>query len=1010
MERAWRASTQAASSSIDRRECGFSRADDGRSNMLGMGIATKRSQLMTARLSRRDFLKCSVIAGVSVYVAAPGSGALAALFEEERLRPLPWDAKTGRVRYRVDATAKVTGEKIFSFDMRSRDLPGWPSTQAHAMLLRTTSADHRYAGFDLSMLGDELQPDRIVTAAELERDDIVIPPFFGDDMLLPEGKTPAYLGQAVALLVWWDFYRYRAGKSALKFRHDVIRWGEKTGPLERSPWASFRYVRVGGETPLDHDAYSSLKDSPLFPKGYRKNTPEWATADINGAVDAQGMAHAKAIGADLDAPSDARMAMEREYFSQSIDTAAFELDNGNGWFDADSGTVHLVVATQSPHEVAEEGARMLAASGLGIKRLVLHPCYTVGYGAKDHSPFPFLALMAGLYGDGRPVRLANDRYEQFQSSLKRHSFRMHYRISVDRSDGKFDALQTRFVGNGGGRRNFSPSVGLVAATAAQSIYYFPRNDLAVTVTASRALDAGSARGYGTLQSMGATEMLVDEVAEELGIDPIELRQRNVLTSGMKNTQGAIAGGALRADEVLAKCREHPLWTQRAERKTEYEASHPGKRYGVGFGCVQKDFGTGAEAAFAEVAVDRDGRVVLRHIGIDMGTGMATSQALVCAQWLGRPADSVRTGETEWPELPMHETGDPWLMPQAEQDRHVGDARWTPHLMSPSSASNSAYFFSHATREAARLLFTQGLWPAALAIWSDGFGGGQLAPLAVRREDARWVEGRLTAHGLTPLDFEQLVAKAHELGLATGAVVHSFNRWQWAEADFPLAGDDARLPLDGVALRWGDGQSEAAGKHAKGKPSANGYRVVERTRVHYPPTQRNNAGVVYYSAIGTIAEVAVDTASGKVELLDHHSVLECGNQIVPELVSGQLQGGLAMGIGHALHEDLPLYEEGPGNGTWNFNRYHLPRATDVAVWKQSGEVLPALSATDPPKGMAEVVMISVVPAIVNAIAHATGLRFRELPVTAEKVRTALAGGNTGAGQAKPDRSELEESTA
>ena len=112
-------------------------------------------------------------------------------------------------------------------------------------------------------------------------------------------------------------------------------------------------------------------------------------------------------------------------------------------------------------------------------------------------------------------------------------------------------------------------------------------------------------------------------------------------------------------------------------------------------------------------------------------------------------------------------------------------------------------------------------------------------------------------------------------------------------------------------------------------------------------------------------------------------------ISPQLVSGQLQGGLAMGIGHALHEYLPLYEDGPGNGTWNFNRYRLPRAKDVAVWTQTGEVLPPLSETDPPKGMGEVTMIAVVPAIVNAIAHATGKRFTELPVTPAKIREALA---------------------
>jgi CO/xanthine dehydrogenase Mo-binding subunit len=943
---------------------------------------------MSNHPSRRDFLKSSVVAGITVYVAAPGSHALAALLEKERLRPLPWDAKSGRIRYRTDATAKVTGEKIFSFDMRARDLPGWPRDQAHAMLLRVTHADRAYAGFDLSRLGSELKPDRIVTAADLRRDGVALPPFYGADMLLPEGQTPAYLGQAAALLIWHDFARFRAAKNALKFHDDVIRRGASTGPLERPPWGSFRYVRVGGATPFEDDTYSSLKDTPLFPRGYLKNAPQWPAAKLDGALDARGMAHAVAIGAALDGAGPDTLVLEREYFSQSIDTAAFELDNGNGWFDASERAVHLVAATQSPHEVAEDGARMLAASRLGVKRLVVHPCYTVGYGSKDHSPFPFYAMMASLYGDGRPVRLANDRYEQFQSSLKRHSFRIRYRLGVDRESGKFTIFQGDMTGDGGGRQNFSPSVCLVAATAAQSIYYFPRSDLASTVVSSRALDAGSARGYGTLQSMSATEMLVDEVAAELRLDPIELRERNVFASGMKNTQGAIPGGALRADEVLARCRAHSLWQKRATRKHDYEAAHPGKRYGVGFGCVQKDFGTGAEAAFAEVALARDGRILLRQVGIDLGTGMATSQAALCARWLGRPADEVRTGEIEWPELPMFATGNPWLMTQAEQARHSPNPRWTPFRVTPSSASNSAYFYGHATREAARLVFTQGLWPAALAIWGAGFGGGQLAPLSVRREDAFWVDGKLTAGSLTALPLAQLAAKAYELGLATGAVVHTFNRWQWAEAEFPLSGDDARLPLDGLALRWGPGTGEGKGA-GRGTPTANGYRMLERTRAFYPPAQRNNAGVVYYSAIGTIAEVAVHTASGRVELLDHHSVLECGNQIVPELVSGQLQGGLAMGIGHALHEYLPLYEDGPGNGTWNFNRYTLPRARDVAVWKQTGEVLPALSPSDPNKGMAEVVMIAIVPAIVNAIAHATGLRFRELPVTAEKVRVALS---------------------
>jgi CO/xanthine dehydrogenase Mo-binding subunit len=256
---------------------------------------------------------------------------------------------------------------------------------------------------------------------------------------------------------------------------------------------------------------------------------------------------------------------------------------------------------------------------------------------------------------------------------------------------------------------------------------------------------------------------------------------------------------------------------------------------------------------------------------------------------------------------------------------------------------------------------------------------------VRIEDARWINGALTADGLQPLPLARLAKEAHARGLLVGAVVHTFNRWQWAESEFEIDGMRTRLPLDGLSLRYGDGTS--ASKKAQ-MTTAGGYRVLDRKQAFYPPTQRNNAGVTYYSAVGALAEVAVDRATGNIELLNHHTIVECGNMLVPALVSGQIQGGAAMGIGHALLESLPLYEDGPGDGTWNFHRYQLPRGSNVAVWKQTSEVLPPLSDNDPPKGIAEVVMIPIVPALVNAIAHATGHRFRELPVTPAKIQEAL----------------------
>ena len=86
-------------------------------------------------------------------------------------------------------------------DVRARDMPHWLPAQAHALVLRVTHADRLYTGFDISMLGTELKPDRVITAADLTRDGLALPEFYGTDMLLPEGKTPAYLGQAVAILV-----------------------------------------------------------------------------------------------------------------------------------------------------------------------------------------------------------------------------------------------------------------------------------------------------------------------------------------------------------------------------------------------------------------------------------------------------------------------------------------------------------------------------------------------------------------------------------------------------------------------------------------------------------------------------------------------------------------------------------------------------------------------------------------------------------------------------------------
>ena|SRR5207253_895435 len=83
------------------------------------------------RPSRRQVMGASLIGGIAVYLAPLGSRAFAALFEEQLLMRPAWN--DGVLKYRIDGTSKVTGEKVFARDIRARDMPHWPQQQSHAL-------------------------------------------------------------------------------------------------------------------------------------------------------------------------------------------------------------------------------------------------------------------------------------------------------------------------------------------------------------------------------------------------------------------------------------------------------------------------------------------------------------------------------------------------------------------------------------------------------------------------------------------------------------------------------------------------------------------------------------------------------------------------------------------------------------------------------------------------------------------------------------------------------------
>src|SRR5262249_58011325 len=121
------------------------------------------------------------------------------------------------------------------------------------------------------------------------------------------------------------------------------------------------------------------------------------------------------------------------------------------------------------------------------------------------------------------------------------------------------SFQAGIAANGGGRANCTVALTMVGATSAESVYYFPKSDVAATAVASRALDCGSARGYGALETLTATELMMDELAGELGLDVLEFRLRNGVKTGMRNGQGAVPHGMRVAGGVVEEA------TDRARR-------------------------------------------------------------------------------------------------------------------------------------------------------------------------------------------------------------------------------------------------------------------------------------------------------------------------------------------------------------------------------------------------------------------------------------------------------------
>jgi CO/xanthine dehydrogenase Mo-binding subunit len=228
--------------------------------------------------------------------------------------------------------------------------------------------------------------------------------------------------------------------------------------------------------------------------------------------------------------------------------------------------------------------------------------------------------------------------------------------------------------------------------------------------------------------------------------------------------------SVRTTEILDKLEKHPIWQRRAQQKS---AAPQGMLVGTGVACVTKDYGSGADCSLGRVELSPEGRIAIYCDHVEMGNGIGTALANRVAMHLGAVADEVSVARVDsYDVLELITSGDPYTMDQKTQDVAERNPRWVPAISSATSASIGAHVGTHSAGEAARVIFRFGLWPAALELWRIAPND----PRAKQWSKALWKDGQLVLANLAPLPLPALAAKAHARSLVTGAVAHSFSRW------------------------------------------------------------------------------------------------------------------------------------------------------------------------------------------------------------------------------------------
>lgn len=556
------------------------------------------------------------------------------------------------------------------------------------------------------------------------------------------------------------------------------------------------------------------------------------------------------------------------------------IENPISYAYMDKGRVVIVTSTQIPHIV-----RRVVGQALGIpwgKVRVIKPYIGGGFGNKQDVLYEPLNAFLTMQVGGRVVKLDVSREETFCNTRTRHSIEYDLKAGVDKQ-GRLIAKDMLAISNQGAYASHGHAIAANGLTAWRLQYACPNIRGEAYTVYTNSPTAGAMRAYGIPQAAFAIECFMDDIAHEIGMDPLEFRRKNLIEGYYEDAYlKPIAANTNGIFECLRKGAEYIHWD---EKRKAYADQTGDVRRGVGMSLFSYKTGVwpiSLEIAGARMSLNQDGSVQLQVGATEIGQGADTVFSQMAAETLHMDVADIHIQTVQDTDVTPFDTG--------------------------AYASRQSFVTGTAVRECAELLLE-----------------------------------KILAYAKTLLPEE-----TRELTLDHGWI---------------FAGEDHAISLENLALE--------------------SYYSLTNSSVITAETSTQ----VKKNTLATgccFVEVEVDLKLGKIKLLDIVNVHDSGKLLNPQLAEMQVHGGMSMGMGYGMSEQLILDEKTgrPLNGT--LLDYKLMTTMDTPDLKADFVEMDDPMGPYGNKALGEPPAIPGAPAIRNAVLHATGVALNENPLTPQRL--------------------------